>query len=380
MASASGTIIMFGGFVDYGPPPAQAYWANDTWSWDGYQWNQAPQTNAPAAREDAGMAGDGSGLNVILYGGDQSGSRNYGDTWDLKSDPSQLQYHGGNVQITPTVHLIFWEPPGHQPTDPNFNTLVVQFFQDASAANPYYGLLSQYYQISPNLQYITSTFSYGGSWTDTRPFTNSHDYVPCSLSGGSCVGDGEIQYEAGYAAAINNWTQNQSNLFLIFVGPGPFICAPGNMFISNNCSSNPNGLCAYHAARFPDFSLIYGAVAYPILQNCAVTSHDTNKQTPHDPITDSAINMGSHELFESVSDPAGQGWCDASGYRPLGGVGPNYCQDGEIGDKCGYNIGPQNPDGSDLTLNGHNYIVQREWSNRAATTTDSYGTSRCTLS
>ena len=55
----------------------------------------------------------------------------------------------------------------------------------------------------------------------------------------------------------------------------------------------------------------------------------------------------------------------------------NQSQEGEIGDKCAYNIGPQNPDGSNLTLNGHPYIVQRD---RAATNADSYGTGRGALS
>jgi hypothetical protein len=132
--------------------------------------------------------------------------------------------------------------------------------------------------------------------------------------------------------------------------------------------------------RVPDFNLVYGGIGYPNLQNCSVTAQSTNKQTPHDPVTDSAISIGSHELFEAITDPVGQGWCDNAGYRPLGGIGPNWCQDGEIGDKCAYNLGPQNPDGSNLTLNGHAYVVQREWSNRAAMFTDSYGTSRCTLS
>jgi hypothetical protein len=44
------------------------------------------------------------------------------------------------------------------------------------------------------------------------------------------------------------------------------------------------------------------------------------------PITNSAMNVGSPE------------WCDSSAYRLLCEVGPNYCQDGEIGDKCAYNM------------------------------------------
>lgn len=75
----------------------------------------------------------------------------------------------------------------------------------------------------------------------------------------------------------------------------------------------------------------------------------------NDAAADATINVTSHELFEMVTDPiwtnAGHGWTDSAG--PVG----------EIGDKCAWRYGTIAADGSTVTLNGHNYTVQQEWSN-----------------
>ena len=64
---------------------------------------------------------------------------------------------------------------------------------------------------------------------------------------------------------------------------------------------------------------------------------------------DSEISTSSHEHFESATDPNGTAWYDARGY--------------EDGDKCAYNYGTIAVNGSNMTLNGHPYIIQREWRN-----------------
>ncbi len=65
--------------------------------------------------------------------------------------------------------------------------------------------------------------------------------------------------------------------------------------------------------------------------------------------------MVSHELMETVTDPSvgnsNYAWVDSSG--------------SEIGDKCNFAFGSTDAAGADLYANGHPYIVQQEWSNRA---------------
>jgi hypothetical protein len=87
-------------------------------------------------------------------------------------------------------------------------------------------------------------------------------------------------------------------------------------------------------------------------------------QSPNGNIAaDATISMSSHELFDAATDPLvgpeGVAWYDFD------------CADGtkcgEIADKCEYTYGALAADGSNVTLNGHPYIVQREWSNAAFT-------------
>lgn len=42
-----------------------------------------------------------------------------------------------------------------------------------------------------------------------------------------------------------------------------------------------------------------------------------------------------------------------------------FCTGHEIGDKCNSAFGPTDLQGGDLTINGDDYLVQEEWSNRA---------------
>jgi hypothetical protein len=57
--------------------------------------------------------------------------------------------------------------------------------------------------------------------------------------------------------------------------------------------------------------------------------------------------------METVTDPFLSAWYDATGF--------------EIGDKCAYTYGPETPNGADIVINGHPYVVQEEFSNAEVT-------------
>ncbi|MNW27496.1 Endo-1,4-beta-xylanase A precursor [compost metagenome] len=66
---------MFGGYVG-----GSAIRVNDTWTWDGENWEQLHPTVTPPARSGGGMAYDPISDRIIMYGGD--GRTNFlGDTW-----------------------------------------------------------------------------------------------------------------------------------------------------------------------------------------------------------------------------------------------------------------------------------------------------------
>jgi hypothetical protein len=85
----------------------------------------------------------------------------------------------------------------------------------------------------------------------------------------------------------------------------------------------------------------------------SATHMDIFRSVPTSPnndiIADNEISITSHEQFEMESDPLENGWSD---------IARN-----EIGDKCVGNYMSVNPDGSNVVMNGHPYILQAEWSN-----------------
>ncbi|WP_028592022.1 S-layer homology domain-containing protein [Paenibacillus massiliensis] len=120
-------ILMFGGYVG-----GSAIRVNDTWTWDGENWEQLHPTVTPPARSGGGMAYDPISNRIIMYGGD--GRTNFlGDTWtwtgtdwqeltpsaspglrgvpymatDEKND--NIVFFGGQSQTGPTNETWVWD-------------------------------------------------------------------------------------------------------------------------------------------------------------------------------------------------------------------------------------------------------------------------------
>jgi hypothetical protein len=287
-----------------------------------------------------------------------------------------------DVEITTTVYLVFWEPYGDAPADPNYNSTVIRFFRDLVYAETnnvgkyYFDLLQQYYQLAGGSeQHISGQISFGGAVLDPTPYTSGFSEYPCNSAvmantGMACLGDGDIATEADAAAQQEQWSEDHHSLFLVFTGEGAIVCdnfAQSPAHCSPPSANTPAPFtCGYHAAQANPFKLgeVYGAVAYPIGGCTLQTTNFPNSSVE----VDSAISTASHELFESVSDPLGHGWCGDGGYMPFINVGPvqaYFCTGDEIGDKCRSAFGPKDPQGGDIILNGDFYLVQEEWSNRA---------------
>jgi hypothetical protein len=74
--AASGKVVLFGGYADYGE-------TNDTWTWDGANWTQVFSPACPLARTGHSMAFDALRGEVVLFGGFQSRGTPtwFSDTW-----------------------------------------------------------------------------------------------------------------------------------------------------------------------------------------------------------------------------------------------------------------------------------------------------------
>jgi hypothetical protein len=114
----------------------------------------------------------------------------------------------------------------------------------------------------------------------------------------------------------------------------------------SGCSSED--ACGWH------YGYPYGG-RFAVIYNPASNRKCLLQRSPNgDAIADSEINAVSHELFESVTDPAlCRSW--ATNCRVRGN---------EIGDLCVRDFGTTRPDGSNVILHGHQYRLQEEWSNR----------------
>jgi hypothetical protein len=112
--------------------------------------------------------------------------------------------------------------------------------------------------------------------------------------------------------------------------------------------------CAYHSA-FSDASgtpVIYANIPYvgTRLDVC-----DSGKPPPNEENLDATLNALSHEHREMTNDPFGNAWWDDQSFK-------------EGSDQCAYQFGNLQVGTTgkyNQVINGHEYLVQMEWSNKS---------------
>lgn len=242
--------------------------------------------------------------------------------------PIPLQYNGGPVQQAGTTnYVVFWEPTGST-VSANYNSLLTRYFNDIGGST-LYGVATQYYQGS-NQQHIVNSSHLGGTWVDTTAYPSSS------------VTDADIQNEAVKAINANGWTKGIGSQVYVFLAKGENQCMS-----SGTCSFST--YCAYHG----DFSsggqtVLYASMPYAGT-NLSACGTQGAASPNGDQDSDAEISIASHEQIETVTDPLLNAWFDTTG--------------AEIGDKCAYTYGSTAANGSNITMNGHPYIVQQEFSN-----------------
>jgi hypothetical protein len=223
--------------------------------------------------------------------------------------PGNLTYHGGPVQHTQKIFTIFWDTGSSLPS--GYQTTINQFVQDLSGS-PYYAIGSQYGDTTGG---ISTALSFGGTWHDA---TNAFPEINLTFD--------DLLAEVNRAKAANGWTSDSDSYFQVYTPSG--------------IASTIGGICGLHWFANPAI----GQILFPQF-GCFPGS-----PYPNNSIVDTAINVSAHEIMESVTDPLGNAWYFVN-------------TGGEIGDVCNFNFGARAGDGSNVTLNGHQYVVQQEWSN-----------------
>ena len=255
----------------------------------------------------------------------------------LSYGSGNLTNHGGHVESgVITNYVIYWGQPSQSLPAPAYDVNpyaahIDEFLHDVSccASPAIAGILPQYVG--------GVSITYGGSYFD------SSGYSPTGT-----VTDAQIQAEVRKAQSAMGWSGGLGHNFFVVTGPGEKVCA------SFGCSNTE--FCGYHGtlSDVAGAETAYESIPYPG-SGCLVAS----TQLPTDAVTNTAVNVVSHELFETITDPGvgfnDNAWYDAAGY--------------EIGDKCAYIWGPTfvtNGQGDISTGPADNYLVQEEYSNAAS--------------
>ena len=256
--------------------------------------------------------------------------RAMGTSAQSTSYPYDMNNHGGPRMATATQHFLFvnapastWGNPRAFMTDANANM---------SSSSAYYHMLDQYAGATTNNRYPMGS---------TDVLISAPVFV--DSSGLKEIGENDIMgiLHAGLVA-LGLHSPGYTHEFHVFLPPGVDHCFD----YSAQCYSPDNPatwtFCAYHGSvTFTDLGhVVYSVEPYqgspgtPICYASTVSLANA---------TDGTL---SHEFFESVSDPDTNGWW-------------NSFSGNEIGDECVESAVPA----ASLTLNGHAYVVQKEYSN-----------------
>ena len=267
---------------------------------------------------------------------------------------TDMTYHGGSVMRDVTNYVIFWSPTtlpaGYTgaPFDPNYRSTVDRYFNDIGST-PYYNVLTQYGDNSHNP--VPNAATFGGDWVDTTTF-------PHAGTNADPLNDGDIRASIDRAIAANPTWQgpNNSTMYFVYTPKNVIECSGGDCFAATDYLglNGSNGkFCAYH---WNNGSKIYGFIPYASSGSCYDSAtnwpNGNGDGTTNNAGVDISLDVTSHEQFEANTDPFGDGWYDdVDGHA------------GENGDKCNFNYGPFEPDGTNIVLHGHTYQLQREWGN-----------------
>ena len=298
---------------------------------------------------EASGSGDRTASRLFGRGGYQLGdSSPYGGT------PPVL-YGGGPVMHAVTTHVIAWAPSGFS-FPSGYVSGYEQYLSDLSHDLGYSSNVS-----SVLAQYIDASGSAMTSLTNDAPISDTDSYPAsgCHVSGaGVCLTEAQLLSEVTSQIASYRLTSDLNQSYILLLPPGVDSCYGLN---STECEGQ--AFCAYHDA----FPVGNDPITYTTFTLVPYTGSSYNNTAGHcelptgpgpaniSPEVIALDSIGTHELFESATDPVvGLGYMDSAGY--------------EIADECEFIFGPESsatPSGFyNQLINGSQYLIQEMWSNQ----------------
>jgi Phosphate-induced protein 1 conserved region len=246
-------------------------------------------------------------------------------------------YHGGPIIYAQNVAVIYWSAStiyngGPAPGTTGAGTAdgsLVGFYLNHLGASAYYDINTTYYDGTGT--YVQNSVTYTGYWaSNTNP-------------PGSTVSDAAIQAEVQAAFTSGALTFDPNTLYIVFSGPGVNL---GGGF------GNPPSYCGYHGHfAWNGNDVKYAAMPhdYDYPASCSGLQGSPNG----DAAADAEVNVVTHEIEETNTDPDLSAWYDNSG--------------NEVGDKCNFNFGMQygTPNGAhaNMRIGGKDFLIQQDWLN-----------------
>ncbi len=267
---------------------------------------------------------------------------------------ANVPYQGGKVLHWNRTHLIFWQPAGSGLTfDPSYVSLIETFLKgvalDSHRPTSTYGLTGQYGDASGPAAYDSS---YGGSViaTDPLPPSGCVEPVPSGPGWSDCVNDGQLESELESVVTADRLPRTENDIYFLILPEGMGDCEYGG---PANCAlggAAEGSYCGYHS--YSPTGLLYAVIPYNAVAGHCQSSNPRPNSSPADP----TISTISHEQIESITDPFGDAWLDASS--------------NEIADLCITNYGPilggTGADSYDEVIHGGHYYLQEVWSNASS--------------
>lgn len=267
--------------------------------------------------------------------------------WRPPDGVSSLDYHGGPTLISSTSYAIFWVPRGSSfetSGNASYQSLIARYLNDVGGTE-LYNVVSQYYEQTPKgRRDIRNSSTFGGEYIDVNPY-------PVAATEAQPLRDRQVRAEILRAMAVTGWRPTAGHVFFVYTSDRAQSCIGSGR---RHCSFNE--YCAYHSSfTAPNGQrVVYAALPDASRDTTHCLARDGSRVlSPNlDPVADAEVSITSHEQFEMITDPQPgtlPAWVDGNG--------------DEVADKCVGSYGTISPDGGNVILHGHPYIVQQEFSN-----------------
>lgn len=282
---------------------------------------------------------------------------------------NNMDYNGGPIMPSNTVHLVFWSPKGYGAypgpgSPPQYVRGIEQYFKDLQHDS---GTDHNVNSVDPQYNDLTGAFAkysikLGGVILDKDPYPASK--CPVNRNVTNCLTDAQFQAEVEHVAAAHHLKNGLSKEMFVLTPPHVESCFSSNAshnFGGCSVGIHPSKLaayCAYHQETLRSPMWFYANDPFEAGVRIGGQLACEDGHHPNG-ISDGELQAGlSHELNESITDPIpNDAWTN--------GVGANHGF--EVGDQCdtqmGTPIGKHHGQPYNQVINGHFYWYQEEWSN-----------------